>query len=124
MIGSSDVRDNFWKILERCKISLVSMPGFDHGGREGLLTVPIRYFESAAKFCHMISRHPDSGDFQWLGIVDIAEHVGSYEEFELIAMRCLNNALGPEKNRSYNGFLSHHVASRRADQVREDVASL
>lgn len=123
--GRSDDRQSFMQMLSRCKISLVSSPGYD-GERDfyGCHTVAIRYFESAAQFCHMISRHPADKEFELLGVDSISHRVDEYADFEAIALECLNTPFSTEKETTYRTFLALNATQQRAIVLSNDLDRL
>lgn len=126
VMGRSDQRHEFMHVLSRCKISLVSSPGYDmeHDllrDTGGCYTAAIRYFESASQYCHMLSRHPGNDDFVCTGLNEICDFVASYQDFEDRVMTYLSEPFPDEKRHAYRAFLNKNVTARRAEQVRYDL---
>jgi len=124
-MGRSDNRQMFMQMLSRCKISLVSSPGYD-GERDfdGCHTVAIRYFESAAQFCHMISRHPDNEEFRLLGVDSVCNRVSDYADFEAVVLNCLSKPFDKDKETAYRTFLAMNSTEKRVIGLINDLDSL
>lgn len=124
-MGRSDRRTEFMGVLARCKISLVSAPGYDDECTTGgCHTVAIRYFESAAQYCHMISRHPDNEDFTSLGLNSLCDRVSSYDAFERLVLGYLNNPFAQDKVQCFRRFIEKNTARQRAFQLLSDLDCL
>lgn len=126
VMGRSDQRHTFMRILSQCKISLVSSPGYDieHDlvrDTGGCYTAAIRYFESASQYCHMLSRHPCNDDFVCTGLDEICDQVSSYQDFEERVTQYLSEPFSIAKQRAYRSFLNKNITTCRAEQVRYDI---
>lgn len=123
--GRSDDRQLFMQMLSRCKVSLVSSPGYD-GERDldGCHTVAIRYFESAAQFCRLISRHPAGEEFELLGVDSIAHRVDDYAAFETVVLECLNTPFSTKQETVYRMFLALNATQQRALTLANDLDRL
>ncbi|MDK9717042.1 MAG: glycosyltransferase [Trichlorobacter sp.] len=125
VLGRSDDRPMFMQMLARCKISLVSSPGYDGERDLGCCgTVAIRYFESASQFCHMIGRHPDTEDFRSLGVDSVCSRVSDYADFEAVVLDCLSKPFSKEKEAVYRNFLSLNSTEQRVVGLVNDLDSL
>lgn len=124
-LGRSDIRQEFMQTLARCRISLVSAPGFDNERpTEGCHTVAIRYMESASQYCHMISRHPDNDDFTDLGLNEICDRVAGYDQFERKVLEYLQQPFPEDKKQKYQAFVGRNTTRQRALQVMHDLDRL
>lgn len=124
-LGRSDNRPMFMQMLARCKISLVSSPGYDGERDSGCCgTVAIRYFEGASQFCHLIGRHPDADDFRSLGVDSVCTRVADYMNFEAVVLDCLNKPFCKEKETAYRTFLALNSTQQRAIGLTDDLDSL
>jgi len=122
IVGRSDNYDEFMKMLSHCKISLVSSPGFDSERiTNGCFTVAIRYFESASRHCHLVSRHPENDDFVLTGIHSICDFVSSFDEFESCVLDYMDAPICETKVQSYLEVLQNHTARQRAYQIYNDL---
>ncbi len=113
LLEASNTRNEFMAMLRRSVISLVSTAGMD-GSRDtgGFDPVSPRFFESAAGYCRMIGRFPETQEFEFLGVNDIAERVNSYQQFESLVQLYLGKRF--DKMPEYAAFLRRHATSARA----------
>ncbi len=123
--GRSDNRQMFMQMLSRCKISLVSSPGYDGERDSGCCnTVAIRYFEGASQFCHLIGRHPDAEDFRSLAVDSVCNRVSDYADFEAVVLDCLGKPFSKEKEAAYRSFLALNSTQQRAICLINDLDRL
>lgn len=124
-LGPSNDRNHFMEILRSSRISLVSPPGLDGENTTGGCQVAgIRYFESIAGYCHLVSRHQASTEFKILGLHDLCHRVEHYEEFEPLILKLLQQPFDETLTRRYREVQDMHTTEKRALQVRNDLLAL
>lgn len=119
VIGTLDTRADYFELLSRAKISIVSTPGLDGDQKTGGINpVTARVLESAACKCHMIGRFVENNEFHKFEIAKAVHNIQSYEEFEQYALKALQE--GFNKTDIYRTLLLKNLNSVRAEQIKRD----
>lgn len=119
VIADCPDRRTFMDVVGMAKVSLVSSPGMDNSkDTGGYNPVSPRFFEGAAKFCHMLGRYPKNEEFSYCGVDDICECVEEYEQFEDRLSSMLTKSF--DRFAEYRLFLDMHKTSRRVATFLRD----
>lgn len=121
-MGPSDSRMTFIRLLNRCKVSLVSTVGMD-GSRNtgGIDPVSPRFLESMAAGCHLVGRIPDNEEFAATGLTRVCHHVIDYEGFRNTVLDLLAR---PDKQAEYRRILQQRLTSSLAPIIQRALGSL
>ena len=117
-MGSS--RQALMNVLARSRIVLQSSPGihaqeFERTG--GFSPVTPRFFEAAAKCCHMVGIYPENDEFRRLRIADICQRVTTYSEFHDEVKHLLITRFGTNELMRNQAFLRVNTTERRAEDI-------
>ena len=107
-------------VLARSRIVLQSSPGihaqeFERTG--GFSPVTPRFFEAAAKCCHMVGIYPENDEFRRLRIADICQRVTTYTEFHERVKKLLISPFGTSELARNQAFLRVNTTERRAEDI-------
>lgn len=117
-IGRLDSREQFMRILQKSKVSLVSTPGIETGRFGNIDFFTPRFFESAASYCHMIGHYTDNKEAKLLNINSVCPNVFTYEDFSYYLDIYLNEKdfKGEE---ALKRFVENNKTSKRAEQIEK-----
>jgi hypothetical protein len=118
-IGTLDTREDYFNILSRSKISIVSMPGLDGDQKTGSIhPLTPRSLESMVTKCHLIGRFVENEEYLTFGLKDAVYNISTYSEFEKYARLCIHEPF--EKTEIYKNLLLKNLNSVRAEQIKRD----
>ena len=123
-IGKFDKREDYIKLIQKCKVSIVSSPGID-SSRDfgGIDFITPRFYESAAFYSHMIGRYTKNEEADLISLEEVCANISSYDEFENILMNMLEIDCN-ENITKYNDFLNKNKTSCRAIEMKEILEML
>jgi hypothetical protein len=124
-LGCFDTRKEYFELLSKCKVSLVSSPAID-GTRDfgnGIDFITPRFYESAVNYCFMVGRYTENEESEMLKINSICDNIKNYEEFE----KCMDKYLGSDeffKKNEFEKFLERNITSIRCQTILDDIAQI
>lgn len=123
-LGKFDTRKEYFDLLEKAKISLVSSPCMD-GGRDfgGADFITPRFYESAVNYCYMIGRFTENKETQMLHLDSVCDNVKDYGEFERLVTHYLDKCRF-SKLEAYQEFLQKNFTSERAREIMRSLTML
>jgi hypothetical protein len=89
----------------------------------GFSPVTPRFFEAAAKCCHMVGIYPENDEFRRLRIADICQKVTTYSEFHDQVKLFLINQFGINELARNRAFLRINTTERRAEEIMRVLQS-
>jgi hypothetical protein len=122
-IGNCMSREEYFSLLYRSKISLVSSPGVDNERKfgEGIDFITPRFYESAAAGCYMVGRYTKNYESEEICLSTVCDNVSSYEEFAALISKYLQSEqfLKAEAFRSFLNLNYTSVRMRAIENVLE-----
>lgn len=114
-LGKFDTRDEYLRMMQRCRVSLVSTPAMDQSRDFGGIDFfTPRFYESPAMGCRMVGRYTENEEAKLLNIGDVCANVETYEQFADVLDGCLHDRCDQENTKRW---LSRHWTSKRVDYI-------
>ncbi|OON67485.1 hypothetical protein B0919_17790 [Hymenobacter sp. CRA2] len=122
IIGKFQSREKYLELLRASRISFYSTPGIDGGEVRtgGFNPVTPRYLELLSAQCRLIGKYPDNEETEFYELKKVCPSVGSYEEFEQVMLRYLND--DKPSFDTHRAILDKHYTSCRATLLKEILA--
>lgn len=117
-ISYGDTREQYINLVRKSKIAFYSTPGMDNtrSDANGWNQVTPHFLEEVAGQCHIIARYPDNADTRWYELDSICKCINSYNEFEDLMDKYLDEFVDLDK---YEKYLKKHITSQRAILLKE-----
>lgn len=122
-IGTVDTREAYIKLLQSCRVSLISTPSVDRADQRfgGIDFITPRVYESAALYCRLIGRYTENEEARRIGMERVCPNAKSYEIFE----NAMNKALDDHEIdwTTQREFVQENLTSRRAEEICRVLSS-
>ncbi|PTQ85940.1 hypothetical protein C8U37_10243 [Trichococcus patagoniensis] len=121
-IGAINTRKDYMDLLKNSHICLLSSPGVDSSRKnaEDIDFPTPRFYETAASYCIMLTRHSNHKEFEIQGIDSICYSINSYEQFSAIMDRIGAGEIEVD-TKKYGNFIEKHLTSTWYSEFKEKM---